>query len=172
LCALGQEYVKTVGCEGERTIDKMPANFRVLGPICAALPQARIIHMRRNPIDTCLSIYFQNFDLTHTYANDLGDLAYVYSEYQRLMRHWAATLPAGMMLEVAYEELVAEPETWSRRMVEFVGLEWDPRCLEFHQAGGVVSSRSRWQVRQRINSGSVERWRHYEAFIGPLLLLG
>jgi hypothetical protein len=167
LCALGQEYVTALG--GARTIDKMPANFRCLGTICAALPNARIIHMRRNPIDTCLSIYFQNFDVTHPYANDLGDLAHCYREYRRLMQHWAATLPQSALLEVPYEELVAEPETCSRRMLEFVGLPWDPRCLDFHQAAGIVSSRSRWQVRQKINTASVERWRNYEPFIAPLL---
>lgn len=169
LCASGQEYVKVLG--GGRTIDKMPANFRCLGVIGAALPNARIIHMRRNPIDTCLSIYFQNFDVTHAYANDLGDLAHFYSEYQRLMQHWAATLPEAALLEVPYEELVAEPETWIRRMLEFVWLDWDPHCLDFHQAGRIVSSRSRWQVRQKINTASVERWRHYEAFIAPLLAI-
>jgi tetratricopeptide (TPR) repeat protein len=170
LCAFGEEYVKLSGAA--RTIDKMPANFRCLGTICAALPNARIIHMRRNPIDTCLSIYFQNFDVTHPYANDIDDLAHVYTEYRRLMQHWARTLPESALLEVPYEGLVAEPEAWSRRMLEFAGLPWDPRCLDFHQAGRIVSSRSRWQVRQRINSTSVERWRNYEPFIGPLLTIG
>ena len=169
LCALGQEYVTVLGAA--HTIDKMPANFRCLGTICAALPNARIIHMRRNPVDTCLSIYFQNFDVTHAYANDLGDLAHFYGEYRRLMQHWAATLPESALLEVPYERLVAEPETWIRRMLDFVGLRWDPRCLEFHQAGRIVSSRSRWQVRQKINTASVERWRHYEPFIAPLLTI-
>jgi tetratricopeptide (TPR) repeat protein len=169
LCALGEEYVKGLGAA--HTIDKMPANFRCLGTICAALPNARIIHMRRNPIDTCLSIYFQNFDVTHPYANDLGDLAHFYIEYRRLMQHWAATLPRSALLEVPYEGLVADPETWIRRMLQFVGLPWDARCLEFHQAGRIVSSRSRWQVRQKINTASVERWRNYEPFIAPLLAI-
>jgi hypothetical protein len=169
LCASGAEYLKL--SDAAPTIDKMPANFRCLGTICAAVPNARIIHMRRNPIDTCLSIYFQNFDVTHPYANDLDDLTHFYREYRRLMQHWTATLPAAALLEVPYEGLVAEPDAWIRRMVEFSGLDWDPRCLDFHQAGRVVSSRSRWQVRQKINSGSVERWRNYAPFIGPLLAI-
>src|SRR6202007_1521863 len=104
LCAFGAEYLKLLGAAC--IVDKMPANFRCLGTICAALPNARIIHMRRNPIDTCLSIYFQNFDVTHPYANDLDDLAHAYTEYRRLMRHWAGTLPQSALLEVPYEALV------------------------------------------------------------------
>jgi len=152
-------------------VDKMPANFAHLGMIHAALPAARIIHMRRNPIDTCLSVYFQNFHVAHAYANDLDDLAHYHDEYGQLMSHWHAVLPAESILEVPYEALVSEPQLWSRRMVEFAGLNWDPACLEFHNTRRTVRTFSRWQVRQKINTGSVERWRRYAAHVGPLLRL-
>ena len=151
-----------------RVVDKMPANFLYLGLIHAALPDARLIHMLRNPVDTCLSIYFQNFGPVHSYANDLEDLAHYYREYRRLMDHWRRTLPPGAILEVPYEELVQSPEAWSRRMIEFVGLPWDARCLDFGRTARVVSTFSRWQARQPIHRASVERWRHYEKHVGPL----
>jgi tetratricopeptide (TPR) repeat protein len=152
-------------------IDKMPANFAYLGMIHAALPGARVIHMRRNPLDTCLSIYFQNFHVAHSYANDLDDLAHYHDEYRRLMSHWLAVLPPQALLEVPYEALVAEPQLWSRRMVEFAGLRWDEACLDFHRTRRTVRTFSRWQVRQKISSGSVERWRRYATHVGPLLRL-
>ena len=154
-----------------RVIDKMCSNFLHLGLISAALPQARIIHMRRHPIDTCLSMYFQDLPPAHCYANDLGDLAHYYLQYLRLMEHWRQTLPAGVMLEVPYEALVEDPETWSRRMLEFIGLEWDPGCLEFHRTERTVLTSSKWQVREPLNRSSVGRWRNYERFIAPLLSL-
>jgi tetratricopeptide (TPR) repeat protein len=154
-----------------RVLDKMPANFQHLGLIHRALPNARFIHMRRNPIDTCLSIYFQHFEATHSYANELGDLAHAYGEYLRLMRHWRQLLPSDRLLEVRYEELVDDPKGCSRRMLEFIGLDWDPRCLSFERTERIVITASKWQVRQKINRQSVERWRHYQAQVGPLLAL-
>jgi tetratricopeptide (TPR) repeat protein len=168
---LGDDYLALLGelsHDALRVVDKMPANFMFLGLIHAALPQARIIHLGRNPLDTCLSIYFQNFGPAHSYANDLDDLAHYYREYLRLMDHWRRTLPAGVMLDVPYEGLVERPEHWSRTMVEFVGLPWDARCRDFPANARTVSTFSKWQVRQPINTASVERWRHYEKFVGPL----
>lgn len=159
------------GAAPRRVVDKMPANFRYAGLIHAALPRARIIHMRRHPIDTCLSIYFHNFLNRGSYANDLDNLAHYYREYVRLMDHWRAVLPAEALLEVPYEGLVADQEGWTRRMLEFIGLPWDPRCLEFHRTDRVVITASKWQVRQKISSGSVGRWRHYERHVAPLLPL-
>jgi tetratricopeptide (TPR) repeat protein len=152
-------------------VDKMPANFAHLGMIHAALPGARIIHMRRNPVDTCLSIYFQNLHIAHSYSNDLDDLAHYHDEYRRLMLHWQTVLPADAILEVPYEALVDDQETWSRKMVDFVGLDWDDACLDFHRTNRSVSTFSKWQVRQKISKSSVERWRNYEPFVGPLLRL-
>jgi tetratricopeptide (TPR) repeat protein len=172
LAALADEYLRLL--EGlshgaQRVIDKMPANFLHLGLIHAALPDARVIHMQRDPIDTCLSIYFQHFEGTHSYATDLGDLAHAYGEYRRLMQHWRQLLPAEILLEVPYEALISEPETWSRRMLAFIGLDWDPRCLEFERTERTVITASKWQVRQKISTAGVARWRHYERFIEPLL---
>jgi len=171
---LAQDYRRQLAALAPQhgfVVDKMPANFAHLGMIHAALPGARIIHMRRNPIDTCLSIYFQNFHIAHSYANDLDDLAHYHDEYRRLMLHWQTVLPRNAILEVPYESLVDDPPTRSRRMVEFVGLDWDDACLNFHQTHRSVSTFSKWQVRQKISSSSVERWRNYERFIGSLLRL-
>jgi tetratricopeptide (TPR) repeat protein len=154
-----------------RVVDKMPANFTCLGLIHAALPNARIIHAVRHPIDTCLSIYFQDFNRTHAYANDLANLAHYYGAYRRLMQHWRSKMPEGALLEVSYEALIADQETWSRKMVEFIGLPWDPRCLEFDRprdGGRSILTFSQWQARQKISSSSVARWRRYERFVGPL----
>jgi len=154
-----------------RVVDKMPTNFAFLGLIHAALPNARIIHMRRNPIDTCLSIYFQDFETAVSYANDLEDLAHYYTEYLRIMKHWRSVLPEDAILDVSYEGLVGDQEAWSRKMLEFIGLPWDPRCLDFHETCRAVITASQWQVRQKITSASVLRWRNYEKFLGPLLSL-
>jgi tetratricopeptide (TPR) repeat protein len=154
-----------------RVIDKFPTNFFLLGLIRAVLPRAHIIHMQRDPRDTCLSIYFQQFEAANTYANDLEDLAHYYREYQRLMRHWSNTLPSGALLHVPYERLAAHPEAWSRRMVDFVGLPWDARCLDFHRTERSVVTASRWQVRQVMSTSSVGRWRSYEQHLGPLAVL-
>lgn len=168
---LGTDYLQQIrrrAGDARRVIDKMPANFLHLGLIHAALPRARIIHLQRDPVDTCLSIYFQHFEGFHSYANDLEDLAHYYREYRRLMAHWRAALPAGIMLEVSYAALVDDPERYSRQMLAFIDLPWDARCLHFHQQQRTVLSASKWQVRQPISRHSLERWRHYEDYLGPL----
>jgi tetratricopeptide (TPR) repeat protein len=157
--------------DAQRVVDKFPANFLFLGFIHAALPHARIIHLQRNPIDTCLSIYFQHFEAANTYANDLEDLAHYYREYRRLMHHWRNVLPSGTLLDVPYEGLVADLPRWSREMLNFIDLPWNARCLDFHRNRRTVVTASRWQVRQKIDNSSVGRWRHYEQFLGPLKAL-
>ncbi len=152
----------------ERVVDKLPANFLYAGLIHAALPQARFIHMRRHPIDTCLSIYFQNFFHIGPYASDLRSLAHYYREYVRITDHWRRVLPATALLEVPYEGLLEDQEGWSRRMLEFAGLPWDPRCLDFDRTERVVITTSKWQVRQKIDKSAVGRSRRYERFLGPL----
>ncbi len=154
--------------DASRVIDKMPANFMNLGLIHAAFPHASILHMCRNPLDTGLSIYFQIFSNTHPYANDLEDIAHYFTQYSRLMAHWRATLPKGTILEVPYEKLVADPEPWIRKIVQFVDLTWDPRCLDFHETERTVITASNWQVRQRISTSAAGRWRNYEKYVGPL----
>ena len=154
-----------------RVVDKMPGNFLNLGLIHAVFPQARILHTQRNPIDTCLSIYFRAFNNQHKYATDLDDLAFYYREYRRLMAHWRAVLPPEVFLDVPYEALVEDQEGWSRRIIDFIGLSWDERCLNFHETERRVGTASNWQVRQKIYKTSKERWRNYEKFVGPLLPL-
>jgi tetratricopeptide (TPR) repeat protein len=168
---LADDYLRLLGhlsADALRVVDKMPANFLHMGLIHAALPNARFIHMQRDPIDTCLSIYFQHFETGHSYANDLGDLAHAYNQYLRVMAHWRLVLPANLVLNLPYEGLVADQEAWSRKIVEFVGLPWDPRCLEFERTHRTVITASKWQVRQRINTASIGRWRNYQKFLGPL----
>ncbi len=165
------ERLNRVAGDALRVVDKMPPNFMNLGLIHATFPNAKIIHMRRHPVDTCLSIYFQYFLSTHPYANDLQSLAQYYREYLRIMEHWRTYLPKGTLLEVQYESLIADQEGWTRRLIDFLDLPWDPCCLNFHQTDRVVITASKWQVRQTIHAGSAGRWKNYEMFAGPLLPL-
>ncbi len=157
--------------EALRIVDKTPLNFAYLGVIHSVFPNARIIYMQRDPIDTCLSCYFQKFDVELNFTMDLSDLAHYFRQHQRLMAHWRAVLPPESILDVPYAELVTDQEGWTRKVLAFLGLEWDPRCLDFHSTERPVATASVWQVRQKIYKGSVARWRHYEKFIGPLLEL-
>jgi tetratricopeptide (TPR) repeat protein len=171
---LGKDYLRRLdelSTDARKVVDKMPANFLHLGLIHDALPHARIIHLQRNPKDTCLSIFFQHFKTGIDYANDLEDLTNYYLEYLRLMAHWHDVLPESVLLDVPYEGLVEAQENWSRRMLEFIGLPWDAACLDFHRTERRVMTASKWQVRQKITSASVGRWRHYQKFIGPLAKL-
>jgi len=154
--------------EAQRVVDKAPINSDYLGLIHAVYPQARIIYLQRDPIDTCLSCYFQQFAPIMNFTMDLSDLAHYYREHQRLMAHWRSVLPAQALLEVPYAELVADQEKWTRRILEFVQLPWDERCMDFHKSDRTVHTSSTWQVRQKIYRSSVERWRNYQKFIGPL----
>lgn len=154
-----------------RVVDKSTFNTDHLGLIHLVLPQARFIYVQRDPVDNCLSCYFQDFANAANFTMDLADLAHYYREHHRLISHWRSALPQEALLVVPYAELVADPETWSRRMIEFIGLEWDSRCLQFHETQRSVLTASNWQVRQPVYSRSVGRWRNYEKFVGPLLKL-
>jgi tetratricopeptide (TPR) repeat protein len=154
-----------------RVIDKMPANFLYAGLFHRLFPNAKVIHIHRHPIDNCLSIYFQRFYAVAAYANDLDDLVHYHRQYTRIMDHWRRLLPSSSLLEVSYEDLVGDQEAWTRRMLDFVGLPWDPKCLDFHETNRVVLTSSKWQVRQKMHSGSAGRWRHYDKFMGPLRAL-
>ena len=154
-----------------RVVDKATFNSEYLGVIHCVFPQARMIYVRRDPIDTCLSCHFTQLSGQMNFTLDLADLAHYYREHQRLVEHWRSVLPPGILLDVPYEELVADQESWSRKMVDFVGLEWDERCLDFHRTQRTVTTASYWQVRQKIYKNSVARWRNYKEFIGPLLSL-
>jgi tetratricopeptide (TPR) repeat protein len=168
---LGAKYLERLidlSSGAQRVVDKMPANFLYAGLIHAVLPRARIIHMRRHPIDTCLSIYFQNFPNMGPFANDLDNLAFYYDQYLRITAHWREVLPAAAWLDVPYEGLIDDQEGWTRRLLDFVGLPWDARCLEFQRTERVVVTASKWQVRQKLTASSAGRWKNYAAFIGPL----
>lgn len=151
-----------------RITDKMPGNFHHVGLIATLFPKAQIIHCQRDPRDTCLSIFFGDFVGSHAYSYDLTNLGRYYRQYERLMAHWHQVLP-GRILDVRYEELVEDQETWSRRMVSHCGLDWEARCLDFHKTARNVRTRSNMQVRQPIYRSSVERWRAYEPHLEPLL---
>ncbi len=159
--------IEALGKGARRVVDKMPQNFLYLWLIAIMFPGARVIHIRRDPLDTCLSCYFTDFNTGHGYKNDLGDLGSYYALYQALMAHWGNVLPIPI-LNVTYEELISDPETASREMVEFCGLEWNERCLEFHRHQRAVQTASVTQVRRPIYHSSVGKWRHYERHIEPL----
>ncbi len=168
--ALAGRYLATTrGLAGGalRVVDKMPENFFHLGFIATLFPGARIIHCRRAPLDVCLSAYFQQFDRGHAWAYELANIAEFYRGYARLMAHWRTVLPIPIH-EVDYERLVAEPATVGRALIEHCGLAWDERCLAPDEDGPSVLSASNWQVRQPIYTGSVARWRHYEAYLVEL----
>ena len=168
---LANDYLKTLGrCSADalRVTDKSTFNSDYLGLIHSVFPNARILYVQRDPIDTCLSCYFSQLSSAQSFTLDLADLAHYYREHQRLVTHWRSVLPAGTLMVVPYADLVDEQEKWTRKILEFIGLEWDERCLEYHTAERPVLTASFWQVRQRLYTGSVGRWRRYEKFIGPL----
>jgi tetratricopeptide (TPR) repeat protein len=148
--------------------DKMPGNFFHAGLIRIMFPNACIIHTRRNPLDNCLSCYFNKFQTGQQFSYDLTTLGQYFREYARLMDYWRKVLPQPY-LEVQYEELVENQEALSRKIIEFCGLPWDDRCLEFHKNERTIRTASSWQVRQPMYSSSVDRWRHYERQLGPLI---
>ncbi|HEY3822716.1 MAG TPA: sulfotransferase [Polyangiaceae bacterium] len=168
LCADYLRVLRRIRPNALRVTDKMPFNFLWVGLVHLLFPNARVIHCRRNPIDTCLSIYATQFTQSWGYASERGDLAFYYRQYLRLMEHWRAVLPPGRLLDVDYEEATAAPEEVSRRLIAFCGLEWDAACLQPERNPGAVKTASTWQARQPIYRSSVERWRHYEHWIGEL----
>ncbi len=163
------EHVRAMAGDASRIVDKMPANFGYVGLIHLALPNARIIHARRDPIDTCLSCFGLLFgeDQPHTY--DLAELGRYYSAYARLMRHWEKLLPAGIMLEMRYEDVVDDTEAQARRLIAHCGLEWEEQCLAFHSNPRPVRTASVTQVRRPIYRDSVGRWLPHKERLGPLL---
>jgi tetratricopeptide (TPR) repeat protein len=169
---LAETYLRALETGEEdalRVVDKATINTDYLGFIHSVFPNARIIYMQRDPIDTCLSCYFQKFVLSLNFTMDLSDLADYYREHHRLMAHWHAVLPPGTILDVPYAELVADQQGWTRKILDFLGLEWDARCLDFHNTKRDVVTASVWQVRQKIYTNSLQRWRNYKKYIGPLL---
>ncbi len=166
----GEAYLKrirTLDGEAQRIVNKMPQNFLFAGLIALLLPNARIIHCRRDPLDTCLSCYFQRFRERHEYSYDLCHLGQYYRQYQQLMDHWRGSLPLPM-LEVDYEAVVEDQERETRRLIEFLDLPWNDQCLEFHRSERPVTTASSFQVRQPIYRSSLKRWQRYAKHLGPL----
>lgn len=151
-----------------RVTDKMPLNYMLAGLIHALFPNAPIIHCRRNPVDTCLSIYMTPYAAPPDFAYDRDSIAYAYRDYLRIMQHWREVMPEGRMLEVDYESLVDEPEISVRKMIAYCGLDWDPACLSPERNERTVDTPSRWQVRQPIYKSSVGRSHHYAPWLGAI----
>lgn len=169
--SLAEEYlahIRQKSPEASRIVDKLPHNFELIGLIRLLFPKARIIHCRRDAIDNCLSCYFLSFNEDNSYAADLHTLGLYYREYDRLMRHWDTVFP-GQILQNRYEDMVADQERQSRRLIYHLGLPWDDACLRFFDKAGSVNTFSRWQVRQPIYTSSVNRWKAYGSAIQPLV---
>jgi tetratricopeptide (TPR) repeat protein len=174
LTSIGRDYLRLIqlaagdGKEYRRTTNKYLFNFIHLGMIHLALPNARFIHIQRDPVDTCLSIYSKLF-ADVPFAYDLGELGRYYHAYAGLMAHWRNILPEGTLLEVQYEDLVNDFEHTVRRMLDHCGLAWDERCMQFHQTRRQVLTMSAQQVRQPLFRSSLRRWRPPEPLLRPLL---
>lgn len=162
-----QRLRRDVGPEAPLVIDKNPLNFRHLGFISKMFPKARILHCTRHPLDTALSNYFQRFPLHLAYAFDLQNIGHFYLEYTRLMEHWRQVLPARI-LEISYQDMVMNTEAAARMALDYLGLDWDAKCLSPHTNPGPVETATQWQVRQPIYRQSLERWRHYEPHLAAL----
>jgi len=172
VAAIGASYASHVAALApgyRRVTDKMPSNFRLIGLIRLILPKARIIHCRRDPVDTGLSCYTRKFSYGQNFTYDLRELGLYYCGYADLMDHWRAVLPPDRLLEVAYEDVVEDLEAQARRLIAFCGLDWDDACLNFHRTSRQVRTASVSQVRQPLYRTSLARWRPYQRHLGPLI---
>jgi len=169
---LGQRYIdriRDLAPQATHVVDKLPANFTHIGLIHLMFPNARIVHAMRDPMDSCFSCYsrlFSGNNLGYTY--NLGAVARYWVSYHQLMQHWHRALPPGRILDVSYESMVSDFENQARRVVEYLGLPWDERCLGFHDNQRIVKTASVAQVRRPIYRTSVARWKPYERHLGAL----
>ncbi len=147
--------------------DKLPRNWMVAGLIAKALPQARILHLVRDPMAVCFSNFRVMFADAFAHIYDLDALASHYLEYRRVLEHWHAAMP-GRILDVVYSDLVQQPEATMRRVVDFCGLDWDPACVDLTRNESAVATLSTAQVREPIHARALEEWRHYETQLAPL----
>lgn len=163
------EYLQSAagpaGGDAKRLVDKQPYNFLHVGLIAMLFADARIVWCRRDPRDIALSIFSESFSPLATYATDIDDIRFFIEEHERLMRHWQSVSPLPL-LEVQYETMVTDTDAQIRRLIDFAGLPWDERCLDFHNSGRSVQTLSRWQVRQPVHTKSVGRWRNYSQWFG------
>ena len=150
--------------------DKLPANYLHVGMIQLMLPHAKIVHAMRDPMDSCFSCYARLFEDGHLgFSYDLGSVGRRYVRYIGLMRHWHRVLPAGAVLDLRYEDMVADTAGQARRLLDYLGLPWDEGCLDFHRNERVVRTASIAQVRKPIYGSSVARWKRFEKHLAPLL---
>ena len=168
--ALGSDYIertrpRTGGYA--RFTDKMPLNYLYCGSIARALPNARILHLTRHPLATAYAVYKTLFNQGYPFSYDLNEIADYYIGYRRLMDHWRLALP-GRILDVSYERLVSAPEPEGRRVFDFLGLEWRPECLAFHERTEAISTASAVQVRRPIYRTSIELWKNYQSELEPV----
>jgi hypothetical protein len=154
--------------DAKRITDKLLTNYFFVGLIHLLYPKAKFIHTARDPVDTCLSGFTKLFkdDMPHSY--DLGELGRYYGKYRELMAHWAKVLPKGTLTTVVYEDVVANTEKEARALIEFLGLEWNDKCLEFHKSDRPVKTASVAQVRKPIYKTAVKRWKKYGDGLKPL----
>ena len=166
------QYLATIdaldGGAGTYVTDKQPLNFLLLAVIELLFPRSRVIHCVRGALDTCLSCYMTNFDVPNAYKFDLSHLGAYYREYRRLMDHWKRVLPIPI-LDVRYEDLVLDTRGQVKRMLEFLELPWDEACMRYYEGGRPARTASVDQVRRRIYTGSIGRWKHYEKHLVPLI---
>src|SRR5579859_1096073 len=170
--AFGKSYVEGLRAkapEAKRIVDKLPENYRLVGLIHCALPGARIIHTRRNAVDTCLSIYSKLFNADLPYSYKLDEIGRYWRTYDELMEHWRTVLPAGSFYDLDYEKLVADQEGETRKLLEFCGLEWNDSVLQFHKTKRLIRTASARQVTKPLYSSSVGRWRPSAEQIAPLM---
>ena len=168
---LGESYIRSVasrGLEAPYFLDKTPTNYLYLGLIAKALPAASVIHIRRHPVDSCLSMYRTLFRTGYPFSYDLDDLAEYYVAYDRLMKHWRTEFP-GVLLDVSYERLVENQERVSREIIAHCGLDWETACLEFDTNAAPVATASAAQVRKPVYRDGLMRWRRFEAQLAPLI---
>jgi len=157
----------TINPQAKIITDKLPNNYIHLGFISLLFPDAKIIHCRRHPIDTCFSCFATQLGMAHSFANNLDHLAIAYKQYQRLMDHWKNTLSMNM-LEVHYEKIIADPESEIRRILDFLELPWDASCLQFHKSGRITKTASMDQVRKPIYTTSRNRYKRFEKHLSSL----
>ncbi len=152
-----------------RVTDKLLANALLVGVIHLAMPNAKIIHCVRDPVDTCLSCFTRSFGARMPFTNDLSTLGRYYRAHTALMAHWREVLPPDAFIDMRYEDVVGDLEGEARRLIAFCGLEWDDRCVRFHETSRAVNTSSMAQVREPLYSRSTGRWRKYETHLGPLI---
>ncbi len=162
------EHLDRIAPGAARVTDKLPANFMMLGLLHALFPNARIIHCRRDPLDTCVSCFTTSFRQGQKFTNDLTELGEYYRLYMEAMDYWRGVLPAANLYEVTYETLVGDMESEVRKLLDFCGLEWDAACLHFEENPRAVSTASVYQVRQPVYNSAIGRWRRYATHLRPL----